>query len=81
MHNKNCLRGGKWGGKQSFWGGSSHPSPPHGGATEDDHHSAIIHTSLSENQEVPRWLACSGVQSNHTDEVLYSVVKIDSLRM
>ena len=25
MHNKNCLRGGKWGGKEGFWGGSSHP--------------------------------------------------------
>ena len=33
MHNKNCLRGGKWGGKGWFWGGISHPSPPHGGAT------------------------------------------------
>ena len=47
---------------------------------QDDHHSAIIPTSLSENQEVPRWLAGSRVQSDHTDEVLYSVVKIDSLR-
>ncbi|CAL8399024.1 unnamed protein product [Arctogadus glacialis] len=35
---------------------------------QDDHHSAIIHTSLSENQELPRWLACSRVQSDHTDE-------------
>ncbi|CAL8240111.1 unnamed protein product, partial [Gadus morhua 'NCC'] len=35
---------------------------------QDDYHSAIIHTSLSENQEVPRWLAGSRVQSNHTDE-------------
>ena len=34
MHNKNCLWGGKWGGKGWFWGGISHPPPPHGGATE-----------------------------------------------
>ncbi|KAK0137462.1 B-cell receptor CD22 [Merluccius polli] len=42
---------------------------------EDDLHYASIHISRSENQEVPHCSAGSRVQSDQTDEVLYSVVK------
>uniref|UniRef100_A0A8C5B047 Carcinoembryonic antigen-related cell adhesion molecule 6-like n=1 Tax=Gadus morhua TaxID=8049 RepID=A0A8C5B047_GADMO len=41
---------------------------------QDDLHYASVHISHSENQEVPRCLAGSCVQSDQTDEVLYSVV-------
>ncbi|KAK0137468.1 hypothetical protein N1851_026337 [Merluccius polli] len=42
---------------------------------QDDLHYASIHVSRSENQEVPRCSAGSRVQSDQTDEVVYSVVK------
>ncbi|CAL8287249.1 unnamed protein product [Arctogadus glacialis] len=41
---------------------------------QDDLHYASVHISHSENQEVPRCLAGSCVQSDQRDEVLYSVV-------
>ena len=37
---------------------------------------ASIHYSHSENQEVPRCLAGSCVQSDQTEEVLYSAVNV-----
>ncbi|CAL8294260.1 unnamed protein product [Lota lota] len=43
---------------------------------QDDQHYAIIHTSLSEKQEVHRCSAGSRVQSDQTDAVFYSVINI-----
>ncbi|XP_030204244.1 sialoadhesin-like isoform X2 [Gadus morhua] len=43
---------------------------------QDDHHYASIHTSRSENQEVPRCWVGSNVQSDQADAVFYSVVNI-----
>ena len=43
---------------------------------QDNLHYPSIHTSLSENQEMPRWLAGFRLQSDQTDAVLYSVVNI-----
>ncbi|KAK0146423.1 Basement membrane-specific heparan sulfate proteoglycan core protein [Merluccius polli] len=40
----------------------------------DDLHYASVHVSRSKNQEVPLCMAGSRVQSDQTDEVLYSVV-------
>ena len=45
---------------------------------QDDHHYASIHTSVSEEQEVPCWMAGSGGQSDKT-AVFYSVVNIQSV--
>ncbi|XP_059900983.1 B-cell receptor CD22-like isoform X2 [Gadus macrocephalus] len=42
----------------------------------DDLHYASIHTSRSKNQEVPRWLPGSRVQSDQTDALFYSVVNV-----
>ena len=46
---------------------------------QDDHHYASIHTSRSENQEVPLCWVGSNVQSNQADAVFYSVVNIKRL--
>ena len=46
---------------------------------QDDHHYASIHTSRSENQEVPRCWVGSNVQSDQADAVFYSVVNIKRL--
>ncbi|CAL8399171.1 unnamed protein product [Arctogadus glacialis] len=46
---------------------------------DDDLHCASIHASRSENQEVPRWLTGSRVQSDQTDASFYSVVNIKRL--
>ena len=43
---------------------------------QDDLHYASIHHSQLENQEVPRCLAGSCVQSDQTEEVLYSAVNV-----
>ena len=40
---------------------------------QDDHHYAAIDVSHSENQEVPRLLAGSPVQSHQTEQVIYSL--------
>ncbi|XP_056440639.1 Fc receptor-like protein 5 isoform X2 [Gadus chalcogrammus] len=42
----------------------------------DDLHYASIHPSRSKNQEVPRWLPGSRVQSDQTDALFYSVVNV-----
>ena len=46
---------------------------------QEDHHYASIHTSRSENQEVPRCWVGSNVQSDQADAVFYSVVNIKRL--
>ncbi|KAK0144998.1 B-cell receptor CD22 [Merluccius polli] len=45
---------------------------------QDDLHYSSIHISHSKNQEVPRGLAGCRVQSDQTDEVLYSLVNVKS---
>ena len=46
---------------------------------DDALHCASIHASRSENQEVPRWLTGSRVQSDQTDASFYSVLNIKRL--
>ncbi|CAL8333594.1 unnamed protein product [Boreogadus saida] len=43
---------------------------------QDDPHYASIHISRSENQEVPRGFAGSLVESDHTEQVLYSAINL-----
>ena len=43
---------------------------------QEEYHYASIHTSRSENQEVPRCWVGSNVQSDQADAVFYSVVNI-----
>ena len=45
----------------------------------DDLHYASIHTSRSDNQEVPRCWVGSRAQSDQADAVFYSVVNIKRL--
>ena len=45
---------------------------------QDDLHYASVHISHSEHQEVPPCLAASRVQSDQTEEVLYSAVNFKS---
>ncbi|XP_056442631.1 B-cell receptor CD22-like isoform X2 [Gadus chalcogrammus] len=45
---------------------------------QDDLHYASVHISHSENQEGPPYLAASRVQSDQTEEVLYSAVNFKS---
>ncbi|XP_030204248.1 B-cell receptor CD22-like isoform X5 [Gadus morhua] len=46
---------------------------------QEEYHYASIHTSRSENQEVPRCWVGSNVQSDQADAVFYSVVNIKRL--
>ncbi|XP_030236007.1 B-cell receptor CD22 isoform X4 [Gadus morhua] len=43
---------------------------------QDDPHYASIHISRSKNQEVPRGFAGSLVESDHTEQVLYSAINL-----